>query len=141
MADTFSQRERSRIMACVKGKNTKPELAVRRSLHRLGYRYRLHLRSLPGAPDIVLPRYGAVIQVRGCFWHGHACQRGARLPATNEDYWRRKIQRTIQRDARNDALLRRWGWSVLTVWECNCRNAALLAREVRRIQRRLDAKL
>lgn len=93
-------------------------MLVRRLLHAMGYRYRLHRRDLPGAPDIVFPGRRKVIFVHGCFWHGHNCARGARIPATNVDYWRSKIGRNVARDAGNIAELQQAGWSVLIVWEC-----------------------
>ncbi len=118
MADTFSRAKRSEVMARIRGKDTQPELAVRRALHRLGYRYRLHLMSLPGRPDIVLPKHRTIIQVKGCFWHGHFCL-GGRVPPGR--YWREKLARNKARDARNDRRLRALGWRVRTVWECRVR--------------------
>lgn len=105
-------------MRAVRSRDTKPELVVRRLLHAMGYRYRLHRRDLPGAPDIVFPGRRKIIFVHGCFWHGHDCARGARLPATNVDYWRSKIARNVTRDADNIAALKAAGWEVLVVWEC-----------------------
>ena len=105
-------------MRAVKSKNTKPEMIVRKTLHALGYRYRLNVKTLPGSPDLVFPKYRAVIFVHGCFWHGHACKRGARLPKTNQDYWRKKIARNVARDAKNSEALRALGWRVITLWEC-----------------------
>lgn len=105
-------------MRAVRSVNTKPEMLVRRLLHAMGYRYRLHRRDLPGAPDIVFPGRRKVIFVHGCFWHGHDCARGARMPATNVDYWRSKIERNVTRDADNIAELQQAGWAVLVVWEC-----------------------
>jgi DNA mismatch endonuclease, patch repair protein len=117
MADTFTKAERSRIMAAVKGKDTAPELIVRRLVHAFGYRYRLHVRSLPGCPDLVLPRLRKVILVSGCFWHMHSCGR-CRIPATRRGYWVAKLERNVSRDGRNRRALRRAGWQVLVVWEC-----------------------
>lgn len=110
-------------MRAVRSVNTKPEMTVRRLLHGMGYRYRLHRRDLPGAPDIVFPGRRKVIFVHGCFWHGHDCARGARMPATNVDYWRSKIGRNVERDARSIAELQQAGWSVLIVWECQLKVA------------------
>jgi len=110
--------ERSRIMRAVRSVNTRPEMTVRRLLHAMGYRYRLHRRDLPGAPDIVFPGRRKLIFVHGCFWHGHDCARGARAPAANADYWRSKIARNVARDADHLAALRLAGWDVLIVWEC-----------------------
>ncbi len=105
-------------MRAVRSKDTTPEMIVRRLVHGLSYRYRLHRKDLPGTPDIVLgPRWKAIF-VNGCFWHGHDCARGAREPKANADYWRAKIRRNVERDARSVAALRDSGWDVLTVWEC-----------------------
>lgn len=116
--DVFSRAARSRIMAAVKSRNTTPELAVRSLVHRLGYRFRLHDARLPGSPDLVLPRHRAAIFVHGCFWHGHRCRRGRRVPQTNRAYWLQKRRRNQERDARAIRALRRRGWRVLVVWEC-----------------------
>lgn len=105
-------------MRAVKGKNTTPELMLRKMLHRAGYRYRLHRRDLPGKPDIVFPGRKKVIFVHGCFWHGHDCHRGARLPKTNAAYWNDKISRNRKRDAVHLAALREMGWEALVIWEC-----------------------
>jgi DNA mismatch endonuclease (patch repair protein) len=114
--------ERSRNMSRVRGKDTRPELAVRRLLHREGFRFRLHVRELPGRPDVVLPRHRAVVEVRGCFWHRHpGCPR-ATAPSTNVEFWERKLTATVERDARNEAALRAAGWRVIVVWECETRD-------------------
>ena len=105
-------------MRAVRSRDTKPEMIVRRLLHRLGYRYRLHRKDLPGTPDIVFGPRRKVIFVHGCFWHGHSCPRGARLPATNVDYWRRKIDRNVTRHAKQTEQLRAAGWATLVIWEC-----------------------
>lgn len=109
--------ERSAIMSRIRSQDTKPEMIVRKALHRLGFRFRLHLRGLPGHPDIVLPKYWTIIQVKGCFWHGHTCRDG-RLPKSNREYWVPKLLRNKQRDISNDRKLRRLGWSVRNLWEC-----------------------
>lgn len=116
--DVFTPAKRSAVMAAVKGKNTKPELLVRKLAHRLGYRFRLHRKDLPGAPDLAFPGRQAVIFVHGCFWHGHDCARGARKPKNNADYWRDKIARNKARDAANLEKLDALGWRTLTLWEC-----------------------
>lgn len=105
-------------MAAVKSKDTKPELAVRRALHRLGFRYRLSANDLPGRPDIVLPRFRRVVFVNGCFWHGHDCPGGS-LPSSNTEYWRAKQQRNMRRDASSVAALRAGSWRVTVIWECH----------------------
>ena len=115
--DTVSAAVRSQIMAGIRGRDTGPEMAVRRALHRRGWRYRLHDRRLPGRPDIVLPRHRAVVLVHGCFWHGHECPM-FRLPSSRVDYWRDKIQNNRKRDERNVRALAESGWRVLIVWEC-----------------------
>lgn len=116
-AGTETSAERSANMARIRSKDTKPEMLVRRALHGLGFRFRLHVRHLPGRPDIVLPKYRAVIQVKGCFWHGHTCRDG-RLPKSNREYWVPKLLKNRERDIANDRKLRRLGWSVHNLWEC-----------------------
>lgn len=131
MADVFSKRKRSQIMAAIRGKHTRPEMIVRRAAHALGFRYRLHVRSLPGTPDLVFPAKRKIIEVRGCFWHAHRCQKNRPMPATNRAYWRRKIEANKARDARTSRALRRRGWQVLVVWECQTRDAAALKSRLR----------
>lgn len=126
---------RSRTMAAVRSKDTKPEMLVRRLAHRLGYRFRLHRKDLPGKPDLVFSSRKAIIFVDGCYWHGHDCKRGARTPKTNVDYWRAKIGRNMARDAANIVALEARGWRVLTLWECELKDVDDLAR---RLQRFLD---
>jgi DNA mismatch endonuclease (patch repair protein) len=132
--DQFSAIERSRVMRAVKSGDTTPELVVRRLVHALGYRFRLHRRDLPGQPDLVFPRLGKAIQVHGCFWHRHACEAGESTPATRLDYWNAKFSRNVARDRSNLRRLRRLGWSVLVVWECQTsvvKRGALEARIAR----------
>jgi len=117
MPDTVSKSERSRIMATVKSKDTTPELLVRRLVHSLGYRYRLHVRSLPGTPDLVFPRLRKIINVNGCFWHMHGCPR-CRVPSSRRDYWIAKMRRNAARDKRTERELRQSGWHVMVIWEC-----------------------
>ena len=112
--------ERSRIMASVRSKNTKPEMIVRQFLHRTGFRYRLHVKSLPGSPDLVFPSRKKIVLVNGCFWHGHTdvtCKL-ARLPKTRREFWSSKVQKNAARDRRAVEKLTALGWEVLTVWEC-----------------------
>jgi DNA mismatch endonuclease (patch repair protein) len=120
MIDVVDKATRSRMMSGIRGKNTKPEWLIRRSLHARGFRYRLHAGELPGKPDLVLPKYGAAIFVHGCFWHGHGCHL-FKWPASREEFWRAKIESNIQRDARNIAALLDAGWRVATIWECGLR--------------------
>ena len=117
MPDVVSPATRSRMMSGIRGKNTAPELQLRSALHRRGFRYRLHDRTLPGKPDMVLPRYRAVILVHGCFWHQHDCHL-FKWPQTRTDFWERKIKGNRDRDKRVLSLLKADGWRVLTVWEC-----------------------
>lgn len=116
-------------MRAVKGADTKPEMAVRRMLHRLGYRYRLHAAGLPGKPDLVFPSRRKVIFVHGCFWHQHRCPAAAR-PASRREYWDAKLDRNVQRDRRNRRLLRALGWRTLVVWECQLRAPSRLERRL-----------
>ena len=126
--DIVDAATRSRMMAGIRGKDTKPELVVRRGLHALGFRYRLHDRRLPGKPDIVLPRWRAAIHINGCFWHGHHCAL-FRWPRTRQEFWRSKIERNVQRDHDVDAALDRAGWRVLTVWECALKGPGRIGAE------------
>lgn len=120
MADVHSAATRSRNMAAIRGKDTKPELTLRRALFVRGFRYRLHERKLPGRPDLVLPKYRAVVFLHGCFFHGHECPT-FRWPETRKDFWHLKISGNRARDRLTDAKLRGAGWRVLTVWECALR--------------------
>lgn len=116
--DVFDQATRSKIMARVKSKDTQPELRVRRFLFRRGFRFRLHVKALPGAPDIVLKKYNTVIFVHGCFWHSHAGCHYATIPKTNGDKWREKLSSNKSRDAAQIAALLTAGWRVIVIWEC-----------------------
>ncbi len=131
MTDNLSPAQRSETMRRVKSTNTTPELVVRRMVHGMGFRYGLHSKKLPGRPDLVLNRLRAVIFVHGCFWHRHSCG-AAELPVTNREYWAGKQQRNSDRDRRSIRALRRAGWRVLIVWECQTRNAARLEHRLRR---------
>ncbi|MGH2346387.1 MAG: very short patch repair endonuclease, partial [Chloroflexota bacterium] len=126
MADTFTAEQRRLVMSHVKGRDTKPEVKVRKLLHGLGYRFRLHRKDLPGKPDIVLPKYRSVVLVHGCFWHGHpGCPRSSR-PSTNVEFWNRKIDGNMARDQAAYGELARLGWAVLVVWECETRDPDVL---------------
>lgn len=118
MADVVDTTTRSRMMAGIRGKDTAPELALRRALHAAGFRFRLHARELPGRPDLVLPKWRAAVQVHGCFWHRHPGCRFATSPATRPEFWSKKFAGNVERDARNHAALLALGWRVATVWEC-----------------------
>lgn len=118
MADTLTSAERSERMSRVRGKGTKPEMIVRRLVHGLGYRYRLHRRNLPGTPDLVFAGRKKVIFVHGCFWHRHENCKLARLPKSRHDFWIPKLEGNRRRDVENQARLREMGWDILIVWEC-----------------------
>jgi DNA mismatch endonuclease (patch repair protein) len=133
MADRIPKKDRSRVMAAIKGKDTKPEIVVRSVLHKLGYRFSVHRKDLPGNPDIVLTKYNAAILVHGCFWHQHSSKRCklARLPKSRLEYWRPKLEGNRQRDERAQRALRAKGWRTLTIWECQLRDTdALIQRLV-----------
>ncbi|MDL1981718.1 MAG: very short patch repair endonuclease [Deltaproteobacteria bacterium] len=132
MTDVFSQEKRSWIMSRVKGRDTKPEILVRSFIFRMGFRFRLHRRDLPGTPDIALPRHGKVIFVHGCFWHGHKrCPRSKR-PTTNENFWNNKLDGNIKRDKRYRRELRQMGWKVLIIWECETKSPEKLLQKLER---------
>lgn len=126
MTDNRTPESRSALMSRIRGKNTVPELVVRRLLHSLGYRFRLHRRDLPGTPDIVFPSRGKAIFVNGCFWHAHGCRIG-RPPKSRPEYWGPKLERNRVRDKQNRSDLRAMGWSVITVWQCQTRNPDALS--------------
>ena len=123
MADIFDAGKRSEIMASFSGKDTKPELWLRKALHRKGYRYRIHDKSLSGKPDIVFRRFNAVVFVHGCFWHGHNCPL-FRMPSSNEQYWKVKINSKRRRDTKVNSQILEKGWRILTVWECSLKGNA-----------------
>jgi DNA mismatch endonuclease (patch repair protein) len=123
---------RRKTMAAVKSKNTTPEMRVRKAAHRLGRRFRLHDKLLPGKPDLVFPRLKKAIFVHGCFWHGHDCQRGARTPKTNRAYWIAKIDRNRSRDNANLIALKAKGWDVAVIWECETKNEQQLTHTLRK---------
>lgn len=134
--------KKSAEMAAIRSKNTAPELIVRRALHALGIRFRLHRKDLPGTPDIVMPGRKAVVRVQGCFWHGHDCPRGARKSKTNADYWEAKVARNVARDAKTEAELIALGWNVATVWECELKDKDVIATLlVNRLSPRVDNEI
>ncbi len=124
MTDLMTPEQRHRCMAAIKGKDTKPEILVRKYLFSRGLRYRVNVRKLPGSPDIVLKKYGIVIFIDGCFWHGHKDCKYYRLPTTNEDFWKAKIARNIARDYVNNVDLELAGWKVIRIWECDIKTKA-----------------
>lgn len=135
MTDVYPPEKRSAVMRRVKGKDTAPELKARRALTALGARYRLNRRDLPGSPDIVMPGRRLAIFVHGCFWHGHDCARGSRVPKANREYWTAKVARNVARDQRTAAELAAAGWRVETIWECDLKDAAALTDRLQRLLR------
>src|ERR1700733_236240 len=132
MADVHTREQRSRNMSAIRGKDTKPELIVRRIAHRLGYRFRLHRRDLPGVPDLVFPKLRRIVNVHGCYWHMHTCRWGSVTPKTNAEFWQTKRTGNVARDKRNLARLRKDGWKVLTIWECETKDRQKLATRIAR---------
>jgi DNA mismatch endonuclease, patch repair protein len=130
--DSLSPEERSRIMALVRSKNTKPEMVVRRLVYRLGYRHRLHRHDLPGTPDLVFPSHHAVIFISGCFWHRHKCPNGQRLPKSRKKWWREKLESNRKRDHTQQRKLRRMGWRVMVIWECQLKKPNIVERRIKR---------
>lgn len=126
MTDVHTLEQRSRNMAAIKAKNTKPEIRVRSMLHALGHRFRLHGKDLPGCPDIILPKHRLVIFVHGCFWHSHSCPYGRVAPSTRPEFWAAKRAGTVERDRRKNSELKAEGWRVATVWECETRTDEML---------------
>ena len=133
MVDTLTPAQRSYNMSRIRGTDTKPELEVRRTLHRLGYRFRLHSKILPGRPDIVLPRFQTVIFVHGCYWHRHRCRYGKVIPTTRREFWEEKFKQNVDRDKRVRRELIQHGWSVETIWECQTADVASLQQRLERI--------
>jgi DNA mismatch endonuclease (patch repair protein) len=129
--DRLSTEQRSENMRRIRSNDTKPELALRTMLHKLGYRFRLHRKDLPGRPDIVFPGRLKVIFVHGCFWHQHPGCREGRVPGSRLDYWTPKLERNLVRDAANRNLLEEQGWGVLVIWECDLRNPLALSKRVK----------
>jgi DNA mismatch endonuclease (patch repair protein) len=130
MVDVFSKGKRSWIMGRVRGRDTKPEMLVRSLIHRMGFRFRVHRRDLPGNPDIVLPRHRKVLLIHGCFWHGHpGCPRSKR-PTTNQAFWDRKLDGNLERDKRFRAELSSMGWKVFVIWQCETKVPDILAKRL-----------
>ena len=137
MTDIVNAEKRSEIMSRIKGRNTTPELAVRRIAHGLGFRFRLHRRDLPGSPDLVFPRYRTVVFVHGCFWHRHDGCRYAYRPKSRIQFWTKKFEENVARDARNEVALHDLGWRVVVIWECQTRDqGAVRARLLDHLGRR-----
>lgn len=127
------KKTRSEIMSCIKSKHTKPELAVRSFLHRSGLRFSLHRKDLPGKPDVVLPKWNCCLFVNGCFWHRHNCKKGRRVVKNNAEFWNKKFRDNVARDRRNRADLRRRGWNVHTIWECQIEKPGYLEKTLKKI--------
>lgn len=116
--DIWSKKKRSEVMSKIRGKNTKPEMLLRSQLFRQGFRFRVHQKNLPGKPDIILPKYKTVIFVHGCFWHYHKDCREGRIPSTNSIFWKEKLEKNVEKDKSNIKALKKLGWKVIVVWEC-----------------------
>ena len=140
MTDIYEPRKRSEIMSRIRGRGTKPEVIVRRIAHRLGFRFRLHRKDLPGRPDMVFPRHRAVIMVHGCFWHRHPGCKHASAPKTRESFWKNKLEDNVARDRRNETALRDLGWRVLVIWECETKDSETVADRIESFLRQEDAK-
>ncbi|MCF7817046.1 MAG: very short patch repair endonuclease [Kiritimatiellales bacterium] len=130
--DSLTPEERSKLMGRIRGKNTKPELAVRSILHRAGYRFSLHRKDLPGKPDIVLRKYNTVVFVHGCFWHRHATCKTASTPKSNVEFWQAKFDRNVANDTKHRRALKKLGWKVVTVWECELKKPAKVLARLRK---------
>jgi len=130
MIDVLTKEQRSHNMSQIRCKNTKPEMLVRSLVHRMGFRYSLHRKDLPGKPDLVLVKHRKVIFVHGCFWHMHRCRYGSVVPKTNKKFWKIKREGNVDRDKRNLRKLRREGWKVLILWECQTRNTEKLINKI-----------
>jgi len=133
--DTISKERRSWVMSRIRGKDTKPEMLVRSFLHRNGFRFRLHVKSLPGHPDIVLPKYKTVIEVRGCFWHRHPGCKVATTPSTNVGFWQEKFRKNVERDKTNEAHIKKMGWKYIIIWTCQICNPNMFNRLLKKIPR------
>jgi DNA mismatch endonuclease (patch repair protein) len=125
MADILSQEQRSVLMSKVRSSDTKPEWILRCALHRLGFRYKLKNKDLPGSPDLALPKYRTVVFVHGCFWHRHASCRDASMPKSNQSFWAKKFSENVERDAKNAEALSQQGWKVIIIWECELVNKTI----------------
>ena len=140
MTDIFNPEKRSEIMSRIRGRDTKPELIVRRIAHGLGFRFRLHRKDLPGRPDIVFPRHEAVIVVHGCFWHRHPGCKRASSPKTRVRYWQNKFEDNVVRDRRNETALRDLGWKVMVIWECETKDHEAVAARIESFLRRDESE-
>ena len=137
MTDIYSKNKRSQIMSKISGKETKPEILVRKFLFRKGFRYRKNDKRYPGKPDVVLPKYKTVIFVHGCFWHGHDCRAG-KLPETRKEFWQNKIGSNVVRDKKNRHELEKLGWRVLIVWQCELKNKKIRTEKLKNIEQEIQ---
>ncbi|MAM39765.1 very short patch repair endonuclease [Jannaschia rubra] len=138
--DRITPDQRSRNMARIRGRDTKPEVALRSALHGMGLRFRVCRRDLPGSPDVVFPRQRLAVQVRGCFWHQHAGCPAGRLPASRLEYWRPKLEGNVRRDGERDAALVALGWRLIVVWECELKGATAVAQVAARVADAVEHK-
>jgi DNA mismatch endonuclease (patch repair protein) len=129
--DVFTKQKRSEVMARIRAKNTKPEIAVRKLLHRMGYRFRVHNKNLPGKPDVCLAKHNTIILVHGCFWHNHKRCNNGKIPKSNMGYWLPKIRGNVERDKKHRRALRRLGWKVITIWECELCDMSQLEKKIK----------
>lgn len=136
--DIYSKKKRSEIMSRIKGKQTKPEILIRKVLFANGYRYRVNVRTLPGKPDIVLTKFKTIIFINGCFWHGHNDCKAAKLPTTNVVFWENKIAENIKRDKKNISNLEKSGWNVITIWQCRLRSQEKFQKQVHMLLDKLN---
>ena len=136
--DTLSKEDRHWLMSRVKSKNTSTELLVRSFLHRNGFRFRLHVRGLPGTPDIVLPKYKTIVDIRGCYWHRHKNCKLATIPSSNYEFWGKKFQNNIDRDKKNTTLLRDAGWQVIILWQCEIESGRGLFKLLSILQKQIS---
>ncbi len=141
VADTLTPNERSKRMSLIRGKDSSPEMKLRRLVHGMGFRYRLHVKDLPGKPDLVFPSRRAVIFMHGCFWHRHPGCKLARMPKTKLDFWGPKLEGNRERDLRNQEMLKKLGWHVLVVWECEMKNIDKVSNKVRGFLHGLEGKI
>lgn len=139
MTDIYSKNKRSRIMSKISGKETKYEILVRKFLFEKGFRYRKNDKRLPGKPDIVLPKYKTIIFTHGCFWHGHHCK-AAKLPETNKEFWENKINYNIERDKNNQLVLRKLGWKIIIIWQCELKNKKMITEKLKEIEQKIQNK-
>lgn len=130
MTDVLTKEQRHKNMSNIRGRDTKPEMIVRSITHRLGFRFRLHRKDLPGKPDLVFPSRRKIIMVHGCFWHMHNCRYGTVKPSTNTEFWESKRMATVDRDKRNLHALAKAGWKVVTIWECETRETVHLEKTI-----------